>query len=644
MPLAQWFRPPRRTLTVFLGLMVVLGSALGWLGWRVIDGDRVVERSRVQDRLELAVDRISSALQRSVTDLERLTAADRSAAATTIPDGVVLLHATSHSLTVRPDARLLFHPVIPAYDEPPATTFAEGEALEFRDGNPAGASQVFAALAGSPRADVRAGALVRLGRTLRKSGRDEAALAAYGELAQLGATPALGVPAALAASMGRCSVLQSMGRHDELKQEARRMAAALWSGRDILIRPVWEFYLEEARRWGADSRPTASQRQARARSMAAQWVYDRWSADSSSTGRRAIRLEDQPTLVVWAGAADRLDAALAGDDFIKAIWSQALGSQSVQGGMVDADRQLAAGSIGRDGPRALRTVDLTGLPWTVTVTSADPTADSALFAGRRRLLLSGFAVLALVLVAGSYFITRSITRELAVARLQSEFVSAVSHEFRTPLTSLRQLSEMLAKGRVPTDELRQQSYDILSRESERLQRLVESLLDFGRIEAGAFQYRFERLDAASLVADVVGGFREAVATQGYQVELNKTGGATTILADRDALGLALRNLLDNAVKYSPECRTIWVETIAADRRLGIRVRDQGIGIPPPEQRTIFDRFVRGSLSRDAGVKGTGIGLTLSRHIVEAHHGEIRVESVPGKGSTFTILLPMKETG
>jgi signal transduction histidine kinase len=335
---------------------------------------------------------------------------------------------------------------------------------------------------------------------------------------------------------------------------------------------------------------------------------------------------------------------LAGPDYIRSIWAQALRGQFVQGGLVDADRQLAVGSFGNDGQRVVRTTDVTGLPWMLYVTSADPTADSAFIAWRRRLLLSGFVVLALVLVAGSYFITRSIARELAVTRLQSEFVSTVSHEFRTPLTSIRQLSEMLAKGRVPTDDLRQQSYDILSHESERLQRLVESLLDFGRIEEGAFTYRFERLDAASLVDDVVAGFREAASAQGFQVELQKTDTPAPIRADRDALCLALRNLLDNAVKYSPECRTIWVETLPADRRLAIRVRDRGIGIPTSEQRTIFDKFVRGSVSRDAGIKGTGIGLTLARHIVDAHHGEIRVESAPGQGSTFTILLPLEDAG
>ena len=644
MPLAQWFRPPRRTLMVFLCLMTVLGSALGWLGWQVIERDRVVDRSQVQDRLELAADHIATALQHSLSDLDRLAMTERDQTSADIPDGVVILHAAAEQVVIRPDGRLLFHPAVPVSDEAPAALFAAGETLEFRSGDPAAANEVYRPLTRSSRPEVRAGALVRLGRTLRKMGRNEAALVAYGQLAQLGTTPALGLPASLAASEARCTVLQAMGRTDDLGLEAARMAAALWTGGYALLRPVWEFHLEEARRWGADHHPTAGEQQALALSSAAQWVYDRSAVARPSAGRRALKLDDQPVLISWAGTADRLVAVLAGPEWIRSAWLQAMRGQGVRGGLADPDRQLAAGSIGTDGPRAVRTPDATGLPWAVHVTSANPIADSAFFAGRRRLLLSGFTVLALVLVAGSYFITRSIARELAVTRLQSEFVSTVSHEFRTPLTSIRQLSEMLARGRVPTDDLRQQSYDILSNESERLQQLVESLLDFGRIEAGAFTYRFESLDAASLVDDVVAGFRPTAASRGFQVTLQKTEPPMRIRADRDALGLAVRNLLDNAVKYSGECRTVWIESVEADGRLAVHVRDGGIGIRPSEHRTIFDKFVRGSTGCEAGIKGTGIGLTLTRRIVEAHHGEIRVESAPGQGSTFTILLPLENAG
>jgi signal transduction histidine kinase len=192
---------------------------------------------------------------------------------------------------------------------------------------------------------------------------------------------------------------------------------------------------------------------------------------------------------------------------------------------------------------------------------------------------------------------------------------------------------------VGTDALRKQSYEILSRESERLQHLVESLLDFGRFEAGGLEYRLEPMDAGALAGDIVDAFREGAGADGFRIELSGTECDLPIRADRDALTLALRNLLDNAVKYSGESRTVWVELAGADGLVTIRVRDRGIGIPPAEQRAIFDKFVRGSQVRAAGIKGTGIGLTLAGHIISAHGGRISVESAPGGGSAFTIELP-----
>jgi signal transduction histidine kinase len=141
---------------------------------------------------------------------------------------------------------------------------------------------------------------------------------------------------------------------------------------------------------------------------------------------------------------------------------------------------------------------------------------------------------------------------------------------------------------------------------------------------------------------VVAEFQERVAAQGFRVELRLAEDRLLIRADREALGLALGNLLDNAVKYSPECQTVWVEVDRAGEKLSIRVRDRGVGIPPTEQREIFKKFVRGSTSEVATVKGTGIGLAMVDHIVRAHRGEVRLESRPGSGSTFTVLLPAGE--
>jgi signal transduction histidine kinase len=260
------------------------------------------------------------------------------------------------------------------------------------------------------------------------------------------------------------------------------------------------------------------------------------------------------------------------------------------------------------------------------------------FAQRRRLMMAGLATLAILMIAASYLITRAVSRELAVARLQSDFVSAVSHEFRTPLTSMRQFTEMLVEDDSLPAEERRAFYRAQERATRRLSRLVESLLDFGRMEAGARPYRLEPLDAAQLVGTVVEEFRQETALNGFAIECAAPESGAPIQADRDALAQALWNLLDNAVKYSGDSRTVRVE-VEAGSVVAIRARDEGIGIPPSEQQQIFRKFARGSSAEVQGVKGTGIGLAMVRHIVDAHGGSVKVQSEPGTGSTFMIELP-----
>ncbi len=180
------------------------------------------------------------------------------------------------------------------------------------------------------------------------------------------------------------------------------------------------------------------------------------------------------------------------------------------------------------------------------------------------------------------------------------------------------------------EERRGQYYEVLERETERLHRLVEGLLDFGRMESGKRQYRFESLDAAELVRSVVAEFQGQVAGRGSKIELSVNGADHAARADREALGRAPWNLLDNAVKYSPECRTVWVEADRAGQRVAIRVRDRGLGIPAAEQKKIFKKFVRGAASEVETVMGTGIGLTMVAHIVRALRGEVRLASEPGQ--------------
>jgi signal transduction histidine kinase len=197
---------------------------------------------------------------------------------------------------------------------------------------------------------------------------------------------------------------------------------------------------------------------------------------------------------------------------------------------------------------------------------------------------------------------------------------------------------MLLGNRVMSDERRQTYYTTLAAEAARLQRLIETLLDFGRVEAG--QYRFNELDAAALVRDVVDDIAPQARQSGTAIALDGTDDAIVIRADYRALAVALRNVIDNAIKYSPGQPTVRVQCRIDRDRAAIRVIDRGVGIPRSEQHAIFGKFVRGRTAIDANITGTGVGLAIVHQIVTAHGGEIVVQSEPGAGSTFTLLLPV----
>jgi two-component system sensor histidine kinase SenX3 len=169
--------------------------------------------------------------------------------------------------------------------------------------------------------------------------------------------------------------------------------------------------------------------------------------------------------------------------------------------------------------------------------------------------------------------------------------------------------------------------------------LVETLLNFGKMEEGARQYRFEEIETGQLVEGVAAEFAPQLAASGRRIDLRRPATECPISADAEALALALRNLIDNALKYSPGQPAVSVGWGAENGTMAIRVQDRGMGIPGVEQQQIFQKFVRGSAASAANVKGTGVGLAMVSHIVRAHGGEVRLASVPGEGSTFTILLP-----
>jgi signal transduction histidine kinase len=205
---------------------------------------------------------------------------------------------------------------------------------------------------------------------------------------------------------------------------------------------------------------------------------------------------------------------------------------------------------------------------------------------------------------------------------------------------MRHLTELLEDGVVTNEDARREYYSLLSQETRRLHRLVEALLNFARMEAGRYHFRFERADPGQLAADVVEEFKHESLAGGFSVEADAAAGLACSI-DRESLALAIWNLLDNAVKYSGPCRTIRVAVERQGDRAAISVHDGGLGVAPRERKAIFEKFVRGDSARASEVKGTGIGLALVQRIAEGHRGAIEVESEPGRGSTFTLLLPLE---
>ncbi len=220
------------------------------------------------------------------------------------------------------------------------------------------------------------------------------------------------------------------------------------------------------------------------------------------------------------------------------------------------------------------------------------------------------------------------------------FVSNVSHELRTPLASIRVFGELMRTGRVSSPDKVLEYGERIETEAMRLSHLVRNILDFSRIESGRKAYRFEDADLGPVVRAGVAACAARVRDAGFRITAEVEADLPRLRLDASAIEQALGNILENAVKYSGDAREIAVSAARRGNAVVVSVRDRGIGIPRDEQQRIFERFHRvgGSLVHD--VRGVGLGLAIVRHIVEAHQGRVEVESEPGRGSTFSLVLPL----
>ncbi len=554
-------RAPRRVLTLFLIVTLIPVAALGVLSWKLLEQDQELETQRLHDRLEKSAEVVAAALrERLAGESERFAKLESDPQK--LPDDTVLVTFSLDGVHAQPSGRVLYVPALPAAGGPRPGVFDAGEALEY-EANYAGAIGVYRELTRSNDLLTRTGAWLHLARSYRKNYQLQEALSAYRELERFGPMNIAGTPVDLLARERQCDVLGELGLTAELLQASRALNTDFENGRWLLDRESYKLYLEDApRRFPSEAQPGAPSPDQLALTQDVNELWTRWqsgpSAGSQEAEWRSIWIGDRSVTALERASGNTLTAFVVGPGYVESQWKDIWEKQGVNLSLADTEKHPVFGPVFSSNTiAATRSAGETRLPWTIQVASAHPDADSAQITARRRLLSAGLALMALLTLLGGYFTLRAAGREFAVSRLQSDFVSAVSHEFRTPLTALRHMTELLANNTVLADDRRRQYYTVMARETERLHRLVEGLLAFGRMEAGRTAQSLEAVDPVELTQAAVAEFESSLAQDpgAHRVEFTSNGvkpQSSTIRANREALSRAIRN-------SAGECREVFAE-------------------------------------------------------------------------------------
>ena len=673
--------PGRRLVGVFALFILLPGAFLGIFALRVLRQESQLARQRTRESLERTAEEIGRDLDaefrqwndaaRSAASLKRPLDVDSFpkiiGQAFTEPGGGVFLSISEERLVVFPPGALLYvsRNSAPAQTglSRPLAGLAEAESLEITQKDYPRAIRAYRNLFDSAAAGSRPLLLQRLARTLRKAGRLEEAIGAYRDLRSLDVVWIGGLPSDLIARAELCSLASERGDTVDLARESLAFYRDLASGKWLLDKQRYLYYSDLGRTWCRNS-------QAKGRAFAAETdpqtkpgapaaaEAGEFNSLRATEGRRLALssaaddfLKNPRTILPGTGLAylafrntDPFAAILISADVLQSRWWPRILSsrgEDLEAVLYAGDGSPVIGSPPSATPSFAVTHDLRidDKPWLLQIWPRRPEAIYTDVRQRRTLSLMMLGFVMVMLAFGGYLTVRIIKRELEIARLRADFVSTVSHEFRSPLTGIRQLGGMLLDGRVTDPEKQQGYFKMIVQESDRLSRLVENILDFSRMEEGRKEYRFEPLDPSPWLRTLVADFVTEIAMHGTVVEADIPDGLPPISADKEALGSAVRNLLDNAVKYSPGSKIVWLDAGAEGGAVKISVRDKGVGISEHDQKRIFDRFYRAEGEISKRIKGAGLGLSLVKHVVTAHNGTVECRSKVGEGSIFTIRLP-----
>ena len=534
----------------------------------------------------------------------------------------------------------------------------EAETAEFQRSDLGAALQLYwQALRQTPKPTVRTLARARIGRTLFKLNRVEEGIATYRQL-QLEAgdrVDAHGVPYAVVAQAEIADMLSAIGRHEEAVSASLELASYL-ANHPWDVEAGYGYYVRRALP-AADADKHLQSRLTRCLSTVEtmEWlqaellprVGDVLTTAAAERGAQHITVKRQDSTIsigllpVPSGSSPKPGGLLGftvRTDYVREVLlARVVKDVSLTGNVrVDlAPRDSASGVT------PLVTAGLDGIlsGWNIAIVDTQGRSLEQLSARERWVYGTVVGGVLLVLVIGVAFTTRAWAREAELSKVRADFVSSVSHELKTPLALIRMFGETLESGLVEDEAKRQEFYGIIRRESERLTHLINNVLDTARIDAGTKQFSFQSWDIVALVRDALDAYGPLFARLNFTVNATLPSSPLALDLDRDAVAQALVNLFQNAIRYSNQSKRVDISIEQRESEVVVSVADQGIGISSSEQSRIFDKFYRSDTKNGEAVSGSGLGLSIVRHIMLAHGGRVEVKSAPGEGSEFALVFP-----
>jgi signal transduction histidine kinase len=610
--------------------MVLLPAvALGLLAFRTFQGEQVRGEYQRRERQQQILRLLESDLSNWI--LSRCGGGEKGAFAFEVRQNRILLPRLNVYLSA--DHQRAAAPGLPARD---ANLWRAAQAVEFRGGeSPAAIQHYRRLLSGDPAVSSWSKlALLRL--ALQRAGSADAAvwLKEIQGTGQAAMTES-GIPIRVAAALlliehdGAAPLPETAGF---LSRTLSQLASGCWP----LNAAQWAYYAREICS-ALDSSPdlrSATLATAGFLESLAGVIHEVLALDQSLEWRRdqpfAARLLPgvQSVVILFPGEGRNTGCMLKSAELAR-----------------EAETKLAAltaaedfgGRISISGDNTKPAVSLPALPF---LEATFPERDQSLWRShlRRNFIFYTSALLLLGAGAGLFFTYRAVAREIEVSRMKAEFVSSVSHEFRTPLSAIEALLERLESGKVRDEEMLRRYYQASRKEVQRLTGMVNQLLDFSRLKEGREEFSFETIDLNRLAEEAVQSFIN-LGFGARLVDALDREEPLNVSADRDAAYQCIHNLIDNALKYSPDGSQVTIRSGRRDSEVFLRVSDRGPGIAPEERELIFEQFYRAKSAGVHGIQGAGIGLALVKRVMQAHSGTVTLESSMGEGSTFELTFP-----